>query len=246
MHDKRSHDASSANFPTVLLAHERMAVLRPVTRVLELQGFRVETAINGRAVARLLDRDPWDALVTDVALPGVAGYELCELAKRGGTAGNTGARVVVLVASVFRRTSYKRRPTRLYGADDYVEIHHLGDELPDKLRQHLGLASPASAHREASEAAFLALRAEGDRRMSTEPQRLASLIVADMVLYNGDAIAAARNLEEAEHAVREDLAIASQLFAQVQLAEGRGPDQSDRIGLAFRELMELLGRSRGE
>ena len=34
---------------------------------------------------------------------------------------------VVLVASIYNRTGYKRRPTSLYGADDYVEQHHIPD-----------------------------------------------------------------------------------------------------------------------
>ena len=55
-----------------------------------------------------------------------------------------GAAFVVLVASVYRPTGYKRRPTRLYGADDYIEIHHLGDALSVKLRRLLGLPARAS------------------------------------------------------------------------------------------------------
>ena len=40
-----------------------------------------------------------------------------------------GGDAAALVATVHRRTSYKRRPARLYGADDYVEIHRLGEQL---------------------------------------------------------------------------------------------------------------------
>src|SRR5208337_2285915 len=40
---------------------------------------------------------------------------------------------VVLLASVYRHTAYKRRPTSLYGAHDYVEQHHVPDLLPTKL-----------------------------------------------------------------------------------------------------------------
>ena len=42
---------------------------------------------------------------------------------------------VVLVASIYNRTGYKRRPTSLYGADDYVEQHHIPDALVGKLER---------------------------------------------------------------------------------------------------------------
>jgi CheY-like chemotaxis protein len=227
--------------PRILFAHERRGVARAVQRVLEREGFVLEHVADGAACARRLADTRWAGLVVDVALPTVAGYELVQLARDLGP--TAGAQVVVLVASVYRRTSYKRQPTRLYGADDYVEIHHLCDSLPRKLYQHLGL--PPAPVLEATEAeAREALRVEGDTRME-EPQadqrRLASLIVADMVLYNGDAIHDALDLAEAEAAVAPDLDIARQLFAQVVRAEG-GQVPGDPIGEAFASLMGAMGR----
>ncbi|MBL4683636.1 MAG: response regulator [Nannocystaceae bacterium] len=227
--------------PTVLFAHERRSVARAVARVLEIAGFDVVVAAGGTQTRALLKRQRWAALVVDVALPQVPGYELCADA-RSEEAGQ-GADVVVLVASVYRRTSYKRQPTRLYGADDYVEIHHLCDSLPVKLLQHLGLKESESVPDEEA-VAREALRVEGDARMSeTGQQTLASLIVADMVLYNGDAIFAARSLAEALVAVSRDLDVARELHAQVEQAEGRGGETGDPVGDAFAQLMVSMGRA---
>lgn len=227
--------------PRILFAHERRGVARAVQRVLEREGFSFEHAPDGATCARRLAEERWAGLVVDVALPTVAGYELVQLARDAGPA--AGAEVVVLVASVYRRTSYKRHPTRLYGADDYVEIHHLCDSLPRKLYQHLGLP-PEPAAETLEDEAREALRVEGDTRMEdplADQRRLASLIVADMVLYNGDAIHAALDLAEAEAAVGPDLDIARQLFAQVVRAEG-GQVPGDPIGEAFASLMGAMGR----
>lgn len=231
--------------PRILFAHERRGVARAVQRVLEREGFAFEHVADGANCARRLAEERWAGLVVDVALPTVAGYELVQLARDEGP--EAGAQVVVLVASIYRRTSYKRQPTRLYGADDYVEIHHLCDSLPHKLRQHLGLvaapAGRATAERLEDEARE-ALRVEGDTRMEeplSDQRRLASLIVADMVLYNGDAIHHALDLAEAEAAVGPDLDIARQLFAQVVRAEG-GQVPGDPIGEAFASLMGAMGR----
>jgi len=208
--------------------------------VLDLCGFAVEPVSTGSAAKASLERQRWDALVVDVALPEIPGYELCDIAKSD--PGN-GAAVVVLVASVYRKTSYKRRPARLYGADDYVELHHVGDQLPQKLRRHLHLTDEV-APIDAREAARTELREEGDARMKPEDSdRLASLIVADMVLYNGDRIIGARDLAAAESAVAEDLDIARDLFAQARQAEGATAMPGDPIGDAFRRLMAELGRT---
>lgn len=227
--------------PRILFAHERRGVARAVRRVLEREGFVFTYVADGPSCIERLSRERWDGLVVDVALPGAAGYELVELARSAGP--DAGAQVVVLVASVYRRTSYKRQPTRLYGADDYVEIHHLCDSLPRKLYEHLGL--PAAPPVEPVEAqAREALRVEGDTRMEepqADHQRLATLIVADMVLYNGDAIHAAHDLAEATAAVRPDLDIARELFTQVVHGEG-GQVPGDPIGEAFAGLMSSLGR----
>jgi CheY-like chemotaxis protein len=234
--------------PRILFAHERRGVARAVQRVLEREGFVCEHVSDGSVCARRLADERWAGLVADVALPTVAGYELVQLARDAGPV--AGAQVVVLVASVYRRTSYKRQPTRLYGADDYVEIHHLCDSLPRKLYRHLGLQPaelglppmPALMRTEAE--ARQALHVEGDTRLEeplADQRRLASLIVADMVLYNGDAIHQALDLAEAEAAVGPDLDIARQLFAQVVRAEG-GHIPGDPIGEAFASLMGAMGR----
>jgi DNA-binding response OmpR family regulator len=231
---------SDRALPRVLVAHERPAVCRVVARVLEQEGFVVAFCERGKAALAKLVAEPWDALVVDVALPELPCYELCERARSLAATG-TGARVVVLVASVYRATSYKRRPTRLYGADDYIEIHHLGDALPTKLRKLLGLAPvPKDMHLDAAEA----LRVEGDARMTQhDDTALAKLIVADMVLYNGDRILGAPDANAAASAVAADLEVARDLFGHVARARGKGPAHGDPIGDAFAELMSALGRA---
>ena len=122
-----------------------------------------------------------------MALPGAPGFERTGF-ELTGPARDAGVKVVILVASVFRRTSYKRRPDGLYGADDYVEIHHLGDHLPNRLRAHLGLADPELPSESLREV-LGTLNERGDDHLGEQtPHGLATLIVADLLLYNGDRI----------------------------------------------------------
>ncbi|MBK8717917.1 MAG: hypothetical protein IPN32_24760 [Deltaproteobacteria bacterium] len=233
--------------PRVLVAHERGAVRQVIARVRELEGFDAVAVASAADLEAQLASARFDALVLDVALSGLAPWEACARA-RALASGGRGAAAIVLVASVYRSTSYKRRPTSLYGADDYVELHHIGDALPGKLRRVLGLPSPAGdPHLDAGEA----LRIEGDRRLSEQARAadLARLIVADMVLYNGDRIVGAVDFEAAEAAVAGDLAGARELFSQLFDARTGARTAAptavdDAIAHAFVELMAALGRRR--
>ncbi len=232
--------------PTVLVAHERGTIGRVVTRVLGHEGFASTFVPSGASALAELSRVAWDVLVVDVGLPDIPGYELVDRARALHREGH-GAAFVVLVASVYRPTGYKRRPTRLYGADDYIEIHHLGDALPVKLRRLLGLPAKAPDDAEVRDAT-LALRDEGDARLDAcADLGLAQRIVADVVLYNGDRILAATDVDTASAAVADDLEVARRLFSQVARERGQPIGDGDPIGTAFRELMRALGRaSEGE
>jgi CheY-like chemotaxis protein len=239
-------EGSTSRRPRVLLAHSGPVIAGAAQRILEAHGFDVEIAVHARGVERALGLGGWDALVVDVALPGAPGFELTSPARAAGV------KVVILVASVFRRTSYKRQPQRLYGADDYVEIHHLGDHLPNRLRRHLGLGV-AEPPRETLREVLRTLRERGDEHLSQQtPKGLATLIVADMLLYNGDRITDADTVDEALAAIGRDLEGARELFEQVRLrgevrqwddvSERRRQELGSRdlIDEAFRELVSGL------
>src|SRR4030095_2697544 len=104
------------------LAHESEPIREAVRHLLADAGYHVRTVGNGRAA--LIALTDAAALVLDVALPEVHAYEVVEQAQH-----HVPPPRVVLVASIYNRTGYKRRPTSLYGADDYVEQHHIPDAL---------------------------------------------------------------------------------------------------------------------
>lgn len=217
--------------PRVLFAHERRTISRAVELALDVHGFDMFTVEDGTRAAGLL-REGFDALVVDVGIPGTPSFELVEVARANG------ARAVILVASVYSRTSYKRSPQRLYGADEYVEIHHLGDQLPRKLRHTLGLE--AVEHERASTIVSQRLREEGDRRLEEtgHPHRLATLIAADVILYNGDAVARALTVEEAHDQLRVDLEGGRAVFDEAW--DGEVEPGVDYVGDALDDLLQGL------
>jgi DNA-binding response OmpR family regulator len=203
----------------VLFGHGLGVIRGAVTRVLRVHGFAVETVSDGHDARDRLQEGGIDAFVVDVALPGVLGYELVSVAR------DAGVDTVILVASVYRKTSYKRRPSKLYGADDYVEIHHLGDHLPTKLRANL---TPAD-HDEAVGAAesvrtYDLLRDEGDHRIDdATPSRVAEILVADFVLYHGDIIAGESQVEGIRDVLLSKLADVGTLYRSLRPSDDADP-----------------------
>lgn len=64
--------------PRVLVVDDDPVILRLLEVNFRLDGFEVATASRGDDAIAAVDRDPPDALVVDVMMPGVDGYEVCE------------------------------------------------------------------------------------------------------------------------------------------------------------------------
>ena len=199
----------------VLVAHDSETIRDLVSRLLREAGYQVTSVAEGHEALAALDHRP-DALVLDVALPGVFCWEVLGKVKERGLATKS-----ILIASIYNRAGYKRRPTSLYGADDYVEQHHIPDLLLIKLAKLVGgpipdgkqidaaVAEETDRIRDASEARLrirYATRDEGLMRA----KRLARLIVADIALYNRDL--AFLGEDERQARLREDLEEGRLLF----------------------------------
>jgi DNA-binding response OmpR family regulator len=220
----------------IVVAHESEAIREAALRVVREAGWEgIAVADGDSAHALIVSPPPAAALVVDVGLPKRLGYELVDDIRVRGLSTR-----VVLIASVYSKTAYKRAPTRLYGADDYVEQHHIPDKLHEKLAKLLPSPNPPVARDVHSWAQLTPeerkeveqIRRAGEARLDlgdlprdeaiARARRVARLIVADVVLYAsaGDA-----------SRLTADLAAARELFAQrmpPELAAGQ-----DFIGEAY-------------
>jgi CheY-like chemotaxis protein len=188
--------------PRIVVAHDEPAIRDAALRVAREAGYEaVGVADGGSARVLLLATRPVPAaLVVDVALPGALGYELADEIARAGLRTR-----VILVASVYSKTAYKRRPSSLYGAHDYLEQHHVVDQLGPKLERAIrsidgaGEVAPLPAPL-AHPPESAAIREAGEQRLSfryrdpaeaqDRARSLARLLVADLMLYAGDEVGA--------------------------------------------------------
>jgi predicted Zn finger-like uncharacterized protein len=114
----------------VLIAHENESVRSMVGGVLADAGYAVETAADGvEALQKAIERRPRIAII-DVGLPGIYVFELCERLRENP---QTGGLKIILLASVYDVSRYKRTPVSFYGADDYIEKHEVSESLVRKI-----------------------------------------------------------------------------------------------------------------
>jgi two-component system KDP operon response regulator KdpE len=124
--------------PLVLVVDDVASVIRMMTLELSAQGFDVAGATVGDDTYRTIeDRQP-DAVLMEVVLPGVDGFEvLSEIKRRYGLP-------VVLVTT--QDSAGNREVARDLGADDFISKPFSPEELAARLRNVLGL-SEGEAHR---------------------------------------------------------------------------------------------------
>ena len=68
----------------ILVVEDDKHVARALKRGLESEGFAVDVAFDGSDGRWLAQENPYDAMVLDIMLPGVNGYELCEELRESG------------------------------------------------------------------------------------------------------------------------------------------------------------------
>jgi two-component system response regulator MprA len=111
----------------LLVVDDDPSVREALALVLDLNGFEVATAIDGREAIRTLAIDSPDAVILDVLMPGLDGLEVCRRLRA------TGNRTPVLMLTA--RSEVSERVAGLEaGADDYLAKPFAREELIARLR----------------------------------------------------------------------------------------------------------------
>jgi two-component system response regulator MprA len=111
----------------LLVVDDDPAVREALALVLDLHGFDVSTAEDGREAIRALSVAAPDAVILDVMMPGLDGLEVCRRIR------STGDRTPVLMLTA--RTEVSERVAGLEaGADDYLAKPFAREELIARLR----------------------------------------------------------------------------------------------------------------
>lgn len=235
---------------SILIAVEEEELGKLIQRILGNKGYLGHLVTSGKEAIEALNGGGVDLLLLSVYLPDMMGYELLDQISDDRTGPGIPS---ILLSAVHHAARYKRAPTSLYGADDYLERHHLPDLLLPKIQRLLSAGEdppPKVTPLEVpppTDQQILARRdlesMERANRISSEPQmgeiqRMCRVIVGDIALYNEDVIASTAPGDLLD-------AIASDLSEGEALLKSRFPELEDQLSPLLRgEMLRLLG-SRG-
>ncbi|HVW27316.1 MAG TPA: EAL domain-containing protein [Polyangiaceae bacterium] len=142
--------------PRILMVEDEAQLLRVLSRFLERAGFDVEAAQNGHLATELLAKHTFDAVVTDLSMPGLSGVDVLRAARA------TDLEVPVLLMTGAPDVSSAAEAVH-YGACEYVVKPFSPDRLAQLLRRAVGLSRMARAQREAMHALGIEQTEAGDR-----------------------------------------------------------------------------------
>lgn len=126
----------------VVVAHESASFCAAVQRVLAPEPFDVFVYNDGRETLAAIEEMVPSVVLLDVALPSMYGFEVCDAIRKNPA---LAAVKIILIASIYDKTRYKRSPKSLYGADDYIEKHHIPDSLAAMVYRLVAGQAPADA-----------------------------------------------------------------------------------------------------
>lgn len=264
----------------VIVANESPAFCSAVQTLLAGESFDVQVFHDGREALRAIEAHKPAAVLLDVALPSMYGFEICEAVRRNKDLDSV---KLILVASIYDKTKYKRTPSSLYGADAYIEKHHIPDSLAALVNKLIagGCSEGASCPEAATELqapltgnviaesvstiAEEATREElrrDEEQVTTVPhvsstgfspselsdfsvkaQRLARIIVSDILLYNQDKVIEGIRNGNFHDLLKDEIREGKMLYARRVPAEVS--DGSRFLNDAFDQLISSKRREMG-
>jgi DNA-binding response OmpR family regulator len=126
---------SSPEPPHVLVVDDDRNVQRMLADALARQGFRVTVEHDGEAALRAFDREPFDAVLLDVLLPVLNGYEVARRIKSSPRGERT---PVLMLSGIYKTRMHQLEAVERHGAAGFVEKPFKLGQLFGKLQGVLG------------------------------------------------------------------------------------------------------------
>ncbi len=122
---------------TILVVDDEPDFCSIVQGQLEKEGFEVEIAYNGIEGLEKVRANPPDAIVLDVMMPEMDGYEVCRKLKADEKYENIPVILLTAVASHVTSTRYSHRDGMSTEADDYIAKPASAEEIMESIKRLL-------------------------------------------------------------------------------------------------------------
>jgi two-component system alkaline phosphatase synthesis response regulator PhoP len=107
---------------------------------LQKEGFEVDVAYNGVEGLEKIKQNPPDAVVLDVMMPEMDGYEVCAEMKKDDRFADIAILMLTAVADHVTSTRYSHFDGMSMEADDYLPKPASAEEITDSLKSLLNIA----------------------------------------------------------------------------------------------------------
>jgi DNA-binding response OmpR family regulator len=192
---------------------------------------------DGDSALRIMDENPPLVAIVDVALPGLYAYEVVE--KVRSRPGLSEVKIILL-SSVYNKMAYKRSPSSLYGADDYIEKHHVPNDLVPAIHRLLTDAHQPLSDEEMSPNEEVVEAATQSRDEEIESNAFTDEMNSKIQQAEENETSAASSNESVEKAHR----LARNIVADIALYNQKKVDSGVLAGTFFEVLAEEIAEGR--
>lgn len=121
----------------ILIADPEKGARELAAEALRRAGYSTLEAESGEEAVEIARRERPGVVVLEVSLPGICGYEVCQVLKE-----EFGEDLAIIFVSATRKERHDRVGGLLLGADDYVVKPFAGDELAARVRRLAKRSAP--------------------------------------------------------------------------------------------------------
>jgi len=115
----------------ILIVEDEDTLCESLQRVFKRDGYEADIADSAETAFRLLERNTYDLIITDVILPGISGIELIARYKER----NPDQKVIIMTAYASLQTAVEALRV---GASDFIVKPIMHDELKRMVKKALG------------------------------------------------------------------------------------------------------------
>ncbi len=150
-------DVATNEAPTILIVDDDRSVQRLLADALAQQGFSVAVERDGEWAVDTFNKRQVDAIVLDLLLPAINGYEVARIIRSTPRGRNT---PIVMISGVYKSAIHQREAVDKHGAVAFIEKPIRLTALFDALRSALGDRYPTVPSETRADAGALALGPE--------------------------------------------------------------------------------------
>lgn len=120
---------------TILLIEDTGDILTNLTEYLEMEGYKILTASNGKNGIEIAEKSKPDLIICDVLMPGMDGYKVLDILKKSSKTSE-----IPFIFSTSMSEKMEISEAYKLGADDYIVKPFDPETLLEVIRTHIGKA----------------------------------------------------------------------------------------------------------